>query len=325
VTGRARIAVLDDYAQVATSVADWSPLTGRILRVSVIGRPFASEEEAVAALAPYQVIVAMRERTPFPASLLGRLPRLRLLVTTGMRNASIDLAAASDRGVLVCGTRGAGSPTSELAIGLIITLARDLPGQERALREGRWQTRPGLGLAGRKLGVVGLGKVGGAVARTALSLGMRVIAWSPNLTDERAAAAGARRAEKGELFERSDFVTLHLVLSARTRGIVGAADLTRMRPDAYLVNTARAGLVDQVALVQALATHRIAGAAIDVYEREPLPAGSPLLDLDNVILTPHLGYAPRDNFARMYEDAVEDIAAWLDGRPIRVLPGSADR
>lgn len=326
--GRTRVAILDDYAGMATSVADWGRLTGRIERLTVFGEAFASEDQAAAALAPFEGIVAMRERTAFPASLLRRLPRLRLLVTTGMRNNSIDLAAARAQGIAICGTRGVGSPTSELTIGLIIALLRDIPGQERALREGRWQTRPGLGLAGRTLGLVGLGTVGGAVARVAVALGMDVIAWSPNLTDERVAAVAAgctpgaavRRVAREVLFGSADVVSLHLVLSERSRGIVGAEDLGRMRTDAYLVNTARAGLVDQDALYEALAGHRIAGAAMDVYEREPLPANHRLLALDNVLLTPHLGYATRDNFARMYGDAVEDILAWLDGQPIRELP-----
>ncbi len=313
------LAILDDYANAALAAADWSPLMGRVERLTVFDRAFASEDEAATALAAFDVVVGMRERTPFPARLLHRLPRLRLLVTTGMRNNSFDLPAARAQGVTVCGTRGVGSPTSELAIGLLIALVRDIPGQERSLREGRWQTRPGVGLAGKTLGIAGLGTVGGAVARAALAMGMDVIAWSPNLTAERAAAHGARRVEKAELFATADVVTLHLVLSDRSREIVGAADLDLMRPAAFLVNTARAGLVDQDALYAALAGRRIAGAAMDVYEREPLPAGHRLLGLDNVLLTPHLGYATADNFARMYGDAIEDVVAWLAGSPIREL------
>lgn len=315
-TGMARVAVLDDYLGAALSLADWSALDGRA-EIEVFGRAFDGENQAAAALAGFDVIVGMRERTPFPASLLRRLPNLRLLVTTGMRNRGFDIPAARAQGVTVCGTRGVGSPTSELTVGLILALARDIPGQVRSVQAGGWQTRAGVGLAGKTLGLVGLGTVGSAVARAGQALGMEVIAWSQNLTAERAAEHQARRVEKAELFASADIVSLHLVLSERSRGIVGAAELALMKPAALFINTARAGLVDQDALYEALAARRIAGAAIDVHPREPLLPGSPLLALDNVILTPHLGYVTADNFARMYRDAVEDIVAFLDGTPIR--------
>ena len=313
-----KVAILDDYFDAALSVADWSPLHGRA-ELTVFDHAFEDEDAAAAALAGFDAVVGMRERTPFPASLLARLPRLRLLITTGMRNKGFDIPAARAQGMTVCGTRGVGSPTSELTVGLIIALARDIPGQFRSMQEGGWQTRPGVGLAGKTLGVVGLGTVGGAVARAGRALGMEVIAWSPNLTDERAAANGARRVEKDTLFREADVVTLHLVLGDRSRGIAGARELGLMKPSAFFINTARAGLVDQEALHQALVTRAIAGAAIDVYEREPLPAEHRLRRLENVILTPHLGYVSIDNLARMYGDAVEDISAFLDGAPVRLL------
>jgi phosphoglycerate dehydrogenase-like enzyme len=236
-----------------------------------------------------------------------------------MRNRGFDIPAARSQGVTVCGTRGVGSPTSELTVGLIIALARDIPGQVRSMQAGGWQTRAGIGLAGKTLGLVGLGTVGSAVARAGRALGMDIIAWSQNLTLERAAEHQARWVEKADLFRTADIVSLHVVLSERTRGIVGAADLALMKQTALFINTARAGLVDQDALYEAIAARRIAGAAIDVHPREPLLPGSRFLALDNVILTPHLGYVTADNFARMYGDAVEDIVAFLDGEPIRLV------
>lgn len=319
-SGTTRVAVLDDYVNAALEVADWSPLAERA-EITVFDRPLADEDAAATALAGFDIIVGMRERTPFSAALLARLPRLRLLVTTGMRNRGFDVAAARAHGVTVCGTGGVGNPTSELTVGLIIALARDLPGQVRSVQAGGWQTRPGIGLAGKTLGLVGLGKVGSAVARAGRALDMEVVAWSQHLTAERAAEHGAERLEKADLFRTADIVSLHLVLSERSRGIVGAHELALMKPTAFLVNTARAGLVDQDALYEALADRRIAGAAMDVHPVEPLPPGSRFLDLDNVILTPHLGYVTADNFARMYGDAVADIVAFLDGSPIREVVG----
>lgn len=310
------IAVLDDYQGFAQSMADWSRLPAGA-EVHFFREPLPPERLA-ATLAPFEVIVAMRERTPFPAALVDALPGLCLLVTTGMRNAAIDLEACRRRGIVVAGTRaGPGVPAAELTWGLILALAKGILGADRALRGGAWQPALAQTVAGKALGVVGLGNVGGAVARVGLALGMEVLAWSPNLTDERAAAAGVRRVEKRALFEAADVVTLHLVLGPSTRGVVGAAELAAMKPAAYLVNTARAGLVDEAALASALAEGRIAGAGLDVFSAEPLPPGHPLLAAPNTVLTPHLGYATRENYAAYYADAVEDVVAWASARPVR--------
>ncbi|MBP2296349.1 D-2-hydroxyacid dehydrogenase family protein [Azospirillum rugosum] len=312
-----KIAILDDYQNVARDLAEWHQLpNGSAL--TVFDRPIPADEVA-AALEPYDVLVIMRERTPFPASLIDRLPNLRLLVTTGQRNNAIDLAACQARGIPVCGTRMVGTPTAELTWGLILALVKRIPAEERALREGRWQTGLTQGLAGKRLGLVGLGKLGTQVAAVGRAFGMEVAAWSPNLTDERAAAAGAARLDKRELFATSDIVSVHLVLSDRTRGVVGAEEFAAMKPTALFVNTSRAGLVDETALLAALHEHCIAGAGIDVYPVEPLPAGSPWLDAPNTVLTPHLGYVTRENCEVFYRDALEDILAWRAGNPVRVL------
>jgi phosphoglycerate dehydrogenase-like enzyme len=251
--------------------------------------------------------------------LLERLPNLRLLVTTGGRNAAIDLEACRARGITVSGTGNVGAPTAELAWGLILALVKRIPAEERALRAGAWQTGLTEGLAGKRLGVVGLGKLGTQVARVGQAFGMEVVAWSQNLTAERAAEGGVRRVEKQELFATSDVVSLHLVLGERTRGVVGAAELNAMKPTAWFVNTSRAGLVDEPALLAVLREQRIAGAGLDVFPIEPLPAHHPLLTLPNVVLTPHLGYVTRENYAVFYRDALEDILAWKAGAPVRVL------
>ncbi|GAA4214540.1 D-2-hydroxyacid dehydrogenase family protein [Actinocatenispora rupis] len=314
-----RCLLLDDYQDVALTSADWSTLTDRV-RVDRLGRPLAPGEVADA-LRGYQVVVAMRERTPFPAELFAALPDLRLLVTTGMRNASIDLAAAAAHGVTVCGTRGSSGATAELTWALILGLARNLLTEATALRTGGpWQSTVGTDLAGRTLGVLGLGRLGSRVAEIGRAFGMDVLAWSPHLTAERADAAGARLAgSAAELFADSDVVTVHLVLSESTRGLVDETLLRRMRPGAYLVNTSRGPVVDRAALVRALREGRLAGAGLDVYDTEPLPADDELRRLPNVLATPHLGYVTRDTYAAFYGDAVADIAAWLDGTPLRVL------
>ncbi|HEY6098251.1 MAG TPA: D-2-hydroxyacid dehydrogenase family protein, partial [Anaeromyxobacter sp.] len=304
-----KVAVLDDYQGVAQGAADWSRLPPGA-EVRFFREHLTDPDVLAAALEPFDVIVAMRERTPLPAALLARLPKLGLVVTTGMRNASIDLAACRERGIAVSGTRAApGVPTAELTWGLILALVKRIPGEDRALRSGAWQTALAQSVAGKTLGVVGLGKVGSAVARVGLALGMDVVAWSPHLTDERAAAAGVRRVEKRALFEAADVVTLHLVLGPGTRGVVGAAEIAAMKPAAYLVNTARAGLVDEAALVAALRARRIAGAGLDVFSVEPLPPDHPIRSAPETVLTPHLGYATRENYAVFYADAVEDIVA----------------
>lgn len=314
-----KLAVLDDYQGVAQGMADWSRLPEGA-EVRFFHEPIPGVEALVTALRPFDAIVAMRERTPFPAPVLERLPSLRLLVTTGTRNAAIDLAACRRLGIVVCGTRAApGVPTAELTWGLILALAKRIPEQDRALRAGAWQTALARSLAGRTLGVVGLGRIGTAVARVGLAFGMDVVAWSPNLTEERAASAGVRRVERRGLFEAADVVTLHLVLGGTTRGVVGTAELAAMRPTAFLVNTARAGLVDEDALAAALVSGRIAGAGLDVFSAEPLPADHPLRSAPNTVLTPHLGYATRENYAVFYADAVEDAVSWARGEPVRRL------
>jgi len=315
-----KIALLDDYLDAAGTAADWSRL-GPDNEVISFARPFASADEAAARLADAEVIVAMRERTALDAALIGRLANLRLIVTTGLRNAAIDMAAARARGIDVCGTEMLPTPTAELAWGMILALARRIPEQQASLRRGTWQVALGTVLAGKRLGIVGLGKLGTQMARIATAFGMEAVAWSANLTEERAAAAGARRVEKDELFATSDVVTLHLVLSARSRGIVAAADVARMKPTAFLINTSRAGLVDREALGAALREGRIAGAGIDVFDAEPLPAGDPILDWPNTVLTPHLGYVSEETWRLAYGQACDAVAAWARGTPIRLLDG----
>lgn len=314
-----RCVVLDDYQGVATTYADWSVLDG--VETTTIREHLRDEHAVVAAVADAEIVVVMRERTPFPARLLARLPRLRLLVTSGMRNAALDVAAANGRGVVVCGTPSSPTPPVELTWALVLGLARQLVPESLALRAGGpWQSSVGRDLAGATLGVVGLGKVGGRVATVAQAFGMDVVAWSQHLTDERAAEAGVRRAERlPDLLAQSDVVTLHLVLSDRTRGLIGADELAVMRRSAYLVNTARAGLVDTSALVAALVAGGIAGAGLDVYDEEPLPAAHLLRTLPNVLATPHLGYVTEANYRAYFTGAVEDIAAWQAGAPIRRL------
>lgn len=313
-----RVAVLDDYLDVARTSADWTRLPAGAA-LSVFREPLSGEDAQVAALRDFDVIVAMRERTAFPASLLTRLPNLRLLVTTGMRNASIDLEACRRHGVIVCGTGAVGAPAAELAWALILSLLKRVPTEDRVVREGGWQTGLTDTLSGKRLGVVGLGKLGTQVARVGLAFGMEVVAWSPRLTPERAEAVGARYVEKHALFSTSDVITLHLVLGAGTEGVVGAAELGAMKRSAFLVNTSRAGLVDEEALLSALREERIAGAGLDVFSVEPLPSGHPLRSMPNTVLTPHLGYVTRENFAVYYRDAVEDILAWSGGSPVRLL------
>ncbi|MEX0428909.1 D-2-hydroxyacid dehydrogenase family protein [Nocardioides sp. DS6] len=312
-----RCVILDDYQDVATSYADWSVLD------DVEPVPLRDHLEGAAldaALAGAEIVVAMRERTPFPASLLERLPDLRLLVTTGLRNASIDLGAAASQGVTVCGTESSSAPPVELTWALIHGLTRHLLVEATGLRRGeRWQQTVGVELQGARLGLVGLGKIGTRVAAVGQAFGMDVVAWSPHLTTERAAAAGVRAVAKDELMATSDVVSLHLVLSPSTRGVIGADDLALMKHTAFLVNTSRAGLVETDALVDALREERIAGAGLDVYDVEPLPRDDVLRRLPNVLATPHLGYVSQDNYRRFFGQAVEDIAAWQAGRPLRVL------
>jgi phosphoglycerate dehydrogenase-like enzyme len=316
-----RCAILDDYQNVALTIADWTPLAGRV-DMQVFNRHFATDDELVAAIGDCAIVVAMRERTPFTRDLLARLPSLELLVTTGMRNASIDVAAAADCGIVVCGTPATGQPAAELTWALILALLRHLPQEGAALRAGGpWQSTLGHDLGGKTLGVVGLGKLGTRVAAVAKAFDMKVTAWSPNLTAERCSAAGVAFAGSLDaLLDASDIVTLHLVLSARTQGLIGERELRRMKPTAVLVNTSRGPLVDEPALIAALASGTIAGAGLDVFDFEPLPPGHPFRRLPNVVATPHLGYVTAENYRTLYAGAVEDIVAWLAGAPVRVLP-----
>jgi phosphoglycerate dehydrogenase-like enzyme len=315
-----RCAVLDDYQDAALRMADWSPLDGKV-EVRTLRGHIADRDELVAALADCEIVVAMRERTPFDAGLLARLPRLRLLVTTGRRNASIDVAAATAAGVTVCGTASSPTPPVELTWALLLGLARQVTAEHRALREGGpWQSTVGQDLHGRTLGLLGLGRIGSRVARVAQAFGMDVLAWSQHLTAEQAAEAGAKlAANKADLLRRSDFVSVHLVLSDRTRGLLGEPELRAMRPHAYLVNTSRAAIVDRTALLRALREGWIAGAGLDVFDTEPLPADDPLRTLPNVLATPHLGYVTEGNYRTFFTEAVEDITAFLAGSPLRQL------
>jgi phosphoglycerate dehydrogenase-like enzyme len=311
-----RVAILDDYQEVAARLL--GPLGDGIeveaFRDHVVG------DELVSRLGGFDAVVAMRERTPFPAAIFERLPSLRLLVTTGMSNAAIDLDASAAAGVVVCGTRASGASTGELTIALMLALARRIPQEDAALRSGRWQTSLGTGLGGKTLGVVGLGRIGAQVAGVAGALGMDVVAWSENLTVERASDVGVGRAGSlVELLAAADVVTIHLRLSDRTRGLIGRPELEAMKRTALLVNTSRGPIVAEAALVEALHTGLIAGAALDVFDEEPLPAGHSLFSAPNTVLTPHLGYVVDDNYATYYADAAEDVRAFVAGEPVRVI------
>jgi phosphoglycerate dehydrogenase-like enzyme len=313
-----RVAVLDDYQDVALQSADWSVLPPDA-KVQVFRNHLSNQDALVERLREFEIVVAMRERTPFPRSLLERLPNLQLLITTGMRNASIDVEAAADLGITVCGTQGLGYPTAELTWGLILALLRHIPREDRATREGRWQVSVGVGLRDKVLGVIGLGNLGSQVATVGKAFGMSLLAWSQNLTAERAAQFGATLVGNDELLVRSDLVTIHLVLSDRTRGLIGARELSLMKRSAYLINTSRGPIVDEPALIQALRQGTIAGAALDVYDEEPLPLDHPLRQLPNTVITPHLGYVTAETYKIFYGHAVEDIQAFLQGKPTRVL------
>jgi phosphoglycerate dehydrogenase-like enzyme len=316
-----RLAILDDYQNVALKLADWSAVSAKA-DITVFDDHVADLDKVAARLAPFDILVAMRERTPFPRALLERLPNLKLLVTTGMRNAAIDLKAATDQGVVVSGTDGGGPysiSTVELTWALILAAARGIPAHDRSVREGGWQLPLGTELHGKTFGVLGLGRLGERVAKIALAFGMHVIAWSQNLTAERCAAVGVRHVGKEELFATADFISIHLILSERTRGLVGAKEIGAMKPSAFLVNTSRGPIVDSAALRQALETGRIRGAGLDVFDTEPLPADDPMRRLPRSVLSPHLGYVTEDNYRVFYERCAEDVAAWLSGKPVRVL------
>lgn len=315
-TARMRIAILDDYQNVATGLADWDSPDAEVV---VFARPFADADEVVRRLGGFDVLVAMRERTPFPAELLARLTSLKLLVSTGQVNAAIDVGAARKLGITVCGTGYSSHPTAEHAWALILGAARNLVDEASSMRTGGWQVSVGTGLHGKTLGLLGLGRLGSQVAQIGRAFGMTPIAWSQNLSAGKAAEHGVRAVSKSQLFAESDVLSVHLVLSQRTRGLVRAADLRSMKPTAILVNTSRGPIIDEDALVETLREGRIHRAAIDVFDTEPLPADHPLRSLPNALLTGHVGYVTRELYETFYRDAVEDIAAFRKGTPIRLM------
>lgn len=314
-----RLAVLDDYQGAAQSCADWSRLPAHVKPTFFHDNLSADRDALIERLLPFDIVCLMRERTRLDRQVLSSLPRLKLLTTPAMVNASVDIAFAHERGVPVCGTGAVETGTPELTWALLLALARNVVGEVHGVRAGQWQTSVGRDLHGATLGVLGLGRVGGRVAAIGKAFGMKVLAWSQNLTADKAAACGAQLASREEVFAQADFLALTLKLSDRTMGIIGAQDLARMKPSAYFINTARAQLVDEAALVNALRERRIAGAALDVFLQEPLPADHPYRGLDNVLLTPHIGYVTHDTYAQFYGEMLENVLAWLDGRPIRVI------
>lgn len=320
-----RVAVLDDYQGVAKTLGDWSVLLPEV-EVHAFQDHLADEDALVERLKAFEVVVGMRERTPFPRSLLERLPLLKLLITTGMANASFDLDAATELGIAIAGTSSHGETTGELTWGLILALTRRISEEDRATRAGRWQTTIGPGLAGKTLGLLGLGRIGSQVAAYGHAFKMSVIAWSQNLTPDRAAEVGATLVTKEELFAGADVLSIHLRLSERTRGLVSGRELALMKPSAYFVNTSRGPIVDETALLGVLRRKAIAGAALDVFDQEPLPVDHPLLRTENTVITPHLGYVTTESYQAMYTDAAADIHAFLSGRQVRVLnPGVVER
>src|SRR5438270_7012373 len=315
---RLRCAILDDYMDLALGAADWSKISGVDLKV--FNQPFATSEAAAAALKDFEIICAMRERTPFPRTVFAALPNLKLMITSGMRNAAIDMEAAKDHGVVLCGTQWGRDPTAPLTMGLILELTRNIGRENARMHAGEpLQKLVGIEIEGRTLGVVGLGKLGAKVSGLAKAFGMNVIAWSPNLTPERCKEVGVSYASKDELFATADIITIHVVLSQRSRGLVGRDDLARMKPTSYLVNTARGPIVDETALLQTLQQNKIAGAAVDVFSVEPLPVDHPFRKLDNMVVTPHLGYVTEETFRAHYGQMVEGIDAWFNGEPVRRL------
>jgi phosphoglycerate dehydrogenase-like enzyme len=314
----ARIAILDDYQNVALTMADWSGLVAAH-EVRVFNHPFDGIDAAATALAGFEVICIMRERTPFSRAMFERLPALKLLVTTGHRNAAIDMQAAADKKVVVCGTDASGHATAELAMGLILALMRNIPLEAQAMREGRWQTTVGRDLRGRTLGIIGLGRLGAELAGFGRAFGMGVIAWSQNLTAEQAIVHGVTRVEKDALFQQADVISIHTKLSARTTGLVGARELGLMKSDALLINTSRGPIVDEVALLAALQAGRIGGAGIDVYATEPVPNDHPLRRCPRTVLTPHIGYVTQESYRVFYGGTVKAVEAWLKGAPIHVM------
>jgi len=306
-----KVAILDDYQNVALEMAEWSPVARRA-EITVFNDHVADPDAVVERLLPFDVICVMRERTPLPRGVIEHLPRLKLIASTGSRNASIDMTAAEEHGIHVTATGYRSTPTIEMTWALILASARHIVRESSSVREGGWQTSVGAELDGKVLGVLGLGNIGGQVARIGLAFGMKVIAWSQNMTPQIAEAAGAALVTKDELFRQADVVTIHLILSKRTRGLVGAADLALMKPTSWLINTSRGSIVDDGALVQALTARTIAGAALDVFDTEPLPVDHPFRSLENVLATPHIGYVAEDLYRTFYGDAAVSIAGWLN-------------
>ena len=313
-----KIAILDDYQAAALSSADWSAVQERAT-LSVFSDHIDDPDALVDRLSPFQAICVMRERTPLPRAVLEQLPRLRFIGSNGARNAAIDVEAARALGITVCRTGGVATGAPELTWALILAAARRIPAEMASFRSGRWQTDVGLDLCGKTLGIIGLGRLGGQVARVGRAFGMEVIAWSQNLTEAVASEAGARLVDRETLLREADWVTLHLVLSDRSKGVIGAAELALMKPTAWLVNTSRGPLVDEAALVDALQRRAIAGAALDVFDQEPLPVDHPFRTLANVVATPHVGFVTKDTYAVFYQETVQNLLAWMNGTPIRTM------
>lgn len=317
-----RLAILDDYQNVVLEMADWGAVA-RDVEIEVFNDHISDEDGIAARLRDFEIVVIMRERTLFTRTLFEKLPNLKLLVTSGMRNRGIDMAAAADHGVFVSGTPSAGGSTSELTWGLILALARRIPLEDRDVRDGGWQKTVGSGMKGRTLGVIGLGRVGSVVARVGKAFDMNVIAWSRNLTQQRCDEFAATLVTKDELFSQADIVTVHLLLGDRSRGLIGAHELGLMKPTAYFINTARGPIVDETALIEVLENNKIAGAALDVFDVEPLPLDHPFRRLENTVITPHLGYVSEEGYKEYFEGYVADIRSWLDGKPINPVQANA--
>lgn len=315
-----KLAILDDYQNVAMNMADWSPLAGDV-EITVFNDHLSDEDEVADRLSDFEIAMVMRERTPFPRSLFEKLPRLEHLISSGMRNLSIDIDAATDNDVICTGTPSLGYPTAELTWGIIHALARHVALEDRETRAGAWQKTVGVGLRDKTLGVMGLGRIGVDVARVGIAFGMPVIAWSENLTQDKCDEVGAKLVSKEELLRASDFLTIHLLLSDRTRGLLQADDLALMKSDAYLVNTSRGPIVDEPALIDALRGGRLAGAGLDVFDVEPLPLDHPLRNMPNTVIIPHLGYVTEENYRNWYGGTVENVRSWLDGTVINQMAG----
>lgn len=315
-----RIAILDDYQNVALKLADWSKL-GKDIEIKVYSDPVhRSPEDTIRDCKGYQVISMMRERTPFPRQLIEALPDLKLLITTGARNASIDMAACAERGITVCGTTSYGNPTTGIAFGLMLELTRRIGWENARMKAGeKWQVTLGMDLEGATLGILGLGKLGARAAGVGRAFGMQVIAWSQNLTPERCKEIGVEYVTKDDLFRKSDFLTIHTQLSQRTRGLITATEIGLMKASAYIINTSRGPIIDEKALIDALRSKKIAGAGLDVFDVEPLPTDHVFRKLDNVVITPHLGYVSRQNYTGYFPNIVDDIRGWMDGKPVRVI------